>query len=59
MPSTSPRQKRFMAKAAADPKFAREAGIPTNVAREFHAADRGTGRTSGRSKRRSRRGRRY
>jgi hypothetical protein len=55
MPSSTPKQKRFMAAAANNPKFAREAGIPTRVAREFHAADRGTGRTK---KRRSRRGRR-
>jgi hypothetical protein len=43
-----------MAAAANNPKFAREAGIPQSVAREFHAADR----SSGRSKRRNRRGRR-
>jgi hypothetical protein len=55
MPSTSPRQKRFMAKAAADPKFAREAGISGSVAREFRAADRGK-RARGRKVRRGRRG---
>lgn len=59
MPSTTGPQKRFMAKAANDPSFAREAGIPSSVAREFHAADRGSGRTSTRNKRRSRRGRRH
>lgn len=39
MPSTSPKQARFMAIAAKDPSFAKQAGIPQSVAREFHAAD--------------------
>lgn len=43
MPSTSPTQARFMAAAAHDPKFAKSAGIPMAVAREFNAADKGTG----------------
>lgn len=39
MPSKSPKQKRFMAAAAHNPRFAKEAGIPQSVAKEFHAAD--------------------
>ena len=41
MPSKSPKQKRFMAAAAHNPKFAKEAGISQTVAREFHTADQG------------------
>ena len=40
MPSTSAKQKRFMAAAAHDPKFAKKVGIPQSVAKEFHAADK-------------------
>lgn len=40
MPSTSPRQKRFMAAAAHSPSFARKAGIKQSVAKEFNHADR-------------------
>ena len=39
MPSTSPKQKRTMAAAAHDAKFAAKVGIPQSVAREFFAAD--------------------
>jgi hypothetical protein len=41
MPSKSLKQKRFMAAAAHSPAFARKAGIPVSVAKEFHNADRG------------------
>ena len=41
MPSTSDKQRRFMAAAAHDPKFAERAGIPQKVAREFNQADKG------------------
>lgn len=41
MPSTSLKQKRFMAAAAHNPEFAKKAGIPQSVAKEFHDADRG------------------
>jgi len=41
MPSKSMKQKKFMAAAARNPKFAKKAGIPTSVAKEFHNADRG------------------
>ena len=38
MPSVSPKQRRFMAAAAADPSFAK-GRIPQSVAREFASAD--------------------
>lgn len=41
MPSRSKRQFRLMAAASANPAFAKKVGIPTKVAKEFHAADRG------------------
>ena len=41
MPSTSLKQKKFMAAAAHSPEFAKKAGIPQSVAQEFHNADRG------------------
>ena len=40
MPSKSPAQKRLMAAAAHDARFARKVGVPQRVAREFHAADK-------------------
>jgi hypothetical protein len=41
MPSKSSKQKRFMSAAAHNPEFAKKAGIPQKVAKEFHNADRG------------------
>jgi hypothetical protein len=41
MPSSSKKQKRTMAAAAHDPKFAKKLGIPTSVAKEFNQADKG------------------
>jgi hypothetical protein len=41
MPSKTPKQKRTMAAAAHDPKFAKKLGIPTSVAKEFNRADKG------------------
>lgn len=41
MPSKSERQKKFMSAAAHNPSFAKKAGIPSKVAKEFHNADRG------------------
>lgn len=43
MPSRSAKQARTMAAAAHNPKFAKKVGIPTKVAKEFNAADAGTG----------------
>lgn len=39
MPSKSPAQRRFMAAAAHNPQFAKKAGIPQSVAKEFNEAD--------------------
>jgi hypothetical protein len=39
MPSVSDRQRKFMAAAAHSAKFAKKAGIPQSVAKEFNAAD--------------------
>lgn len=41
MPSKSAKQRRFMSAAAHSPKFAKKAGIPVKVAKEFHNADSG------------------
>lgn len=40
MPSTSKKQKRFMQAASHDAKFAKKAGIPQKVAREYVQADK-------------------
>jgi hypothetical protein len=40
MPSTSKRQRNFMAAAANNPGFAKKAGVPSSVAKEFHNADK-------------------
>jgi len=42
MPSKSAKQARFMAAAAHSPGFARKAGVPQPVAKEFNRADKGT-----------------
>jgi hypothetical protein len=39
MPSTSPAQHRLMEAAAHNPAFAKKAGVPPNVAKEFVRAD--------------------
>lgn len=43
MPSKSPKQARLMAAAAHNPAFAKKAGVPKKVAKEFNAADKGSG----------------
>ncbi|MBI4695577.1 MAG: hypothetical protein HY749_16290 [Gammaproteobacteria bacterium] len=43
MPSKTPAQARLMAAAAHDPKFAKKAGVPQGVAKEFNRDDAGTG----------------
>lgn len=43
MPSKTLAQAKTMAAAAHNPKFAKKAGIPPGVAREFNQADKGTG----------------
>ena len=42
MPSTSPKQARFMAAAAHNPAVAKKVGIKPSVAKEFNQADKGT-----------------
>lgn len=39
MPSTSEKQKRLMDAAAHNPKFAKKAGVPMTVAKEFVKSD--------------------
>jgi phage/plasmid primase-like uncharacterized protein len=41
VPSTSLKQKKFMAAASHNPSFAKKAGIPVSVAKEFNQADKG------------------
>jgi hypothetical protein len=48
VPSTSKKQAKFMAAAAHNPKFAKKAGIPVSVAKEFNTADKGKKFGSGR-----------
>ena len=52
MPSTSPKQHHFMEAIAHDSKFARRAGVPQKVGRDFARADgdMSLGRSSGRSR---------
>jgi hypothetical protein len=40
MPSKTKKQARFMAAAASSKSFAKRAGIPQKVAKEFHRADK-------------------
>jgi len=41
MPATSAKQKRFMDAAAHNPDFAKQAGVPVSVAKDFSAASKG------------------
>jgi hypothetical protein len=41
MPSVSKAQAKLMAAAAHNPEFAKKVGVPTKVAKEFNAADKG------------------
>lgn len=41
MPAVSAKQKRFMDAAAHNPEFAKKAGVPTDVAKEYSAASKG------------------
>lgn len=50
MPSKTPKQARFMAAAAHDPKFARRAGVDQTTAKEFNQADKGGQMLKGRGK---------
>jgi hypothetical protein len=50
MPSKTKAQARLFAAAAHNPAFAKKAGVPQKVAREFNRADKGTGILKGRRK---------
>jgi hypothetical protein len=41
MPSTSKKQHNFMAAVANNPEFAKKAGVPQSVGKEFNNADKG------------------
>jgi hypothetical protein len=41
MPAVSAKQKKFMDAAAHNPEFAKKAGVPTNVAKEYSVASKG------------------
>ena len=41
MPSTSKKQHNFMAAVANNPAFAKKAGVPQSVGKEFNNADKG------------------
>ena len=41
MPSTSAKQRNFMAAVAHNPAFAKKAGVPQSVGKEFNQADKG------------------
>jgi len=43
VPSTSAKQHRFMAAVANNPAFAKKAGVPTSVGKEFIKADKESG----------------
>ena len=53
MPSVSAKQKRFMDAAAHNPQFAKAAGIPVSVAKEFSEASKGQKFGTGGSKTRA------
>ena len=50
MPSKSKKQSDFMKAAAHSPKFAKKAGIPVKVAKEFMAEDKKSGKYQGKKK---------
>ena len=47
MPATSAKQKKFMDAAANNPEFAKKAGIPSDVAKEFSKKSKGRKFTTG------------
>jgi hypothetical protein len=46
MPSKTPKQKKFMAAVANNPKFAKKAGVAQSVGKEFAAADFAKGKAT-------------
>lgn len=49
MPSKSSKQARFMAAVAHNPDFAKEAGVPQSVGKEFHAEDKKKAKKTGKN----------
>lgn len=45
MPSSSDKQKRFMQAIAHDKEFAKKAGVPQSVGKEFNDADKAKGKS--------------
>ena len=43
MPSKTPEQRKLMQAAAANPQFAKKAGVPQSVAKEYVKADKAKG----------------
>jgi hypothetical protein len=50
MPSQSPKQHRFMEAIKHSPEFAREAGVPQSVGRDFADADEASGKYGAKKK---------
>lgn len=50
MPSKSKAQKKLMQAAAHNPEFAKKAGVPVTVAKEFVKADKAKAKPKGRGK---------
>lgn len=50
MPSKTKKQRRTMAAAAHNPKFAKKVGIPQSVAKEFNNADKAKSKKKKKSK---------
>ena len=46
MPSKSPKQHRFMEAIAHSPEFAKKAGVPQEVGKDFAAADKAKKKTT-------------
>ena len=44
MPTTSKKQRNFMAAVAHSPEFAKKAGVPQSVGKDFSAADKQQGK---------------
>lgn len=54
MPSTSPKQERFMTAVAKNPEFAKKVKVPQSVGQEFHEADMAKQRSMARAVRQPR-----
>ena len=56
MPSTSGKQHRFMEAVAHDSAFAKKAGVPQSVGKDFESADKGSKLASDAEKKKNRYG---